>query len=126
MNDEEQVTYLERQWINAFVRSDVEALRNILADDFVFTDPYGSIRTKEEWLAELSSGDLKIESLDIDDLRVKITGNVATADVFLTIKAKSTEGGYNGQYHTVDVYEKREGRWQAVVSGAKPATASPR
>jgi len=114
---------MEEEWINAFARSDIDTLRNILADDFVFTDPYGLLKTKDEWLSELSNGDLIVESLNIDDLCITVSDNVATANAYLTIKAKSREGGYDGQFHSVDVYERRDGRWQAVVSGAQRASA---
>ncbi len=121
MTDIEEVTALERQWISAFAQRDIETLNKILADDFVFTDPNGLLKTKEQWLSELSSGELSAEFLKIEDIRVKVSGDVATVDVLLSMKAKSIEGGYDGQYHSVDIYEKRNGRWQATVSGAKSA-----
>jgi ketosteroid isomerase-like protein len=123
MTDEQEVKTLEQLWINAFIQRDITALNYILADDFVFTDPNGLLKTKDQWLSELSSGTLSVESLDIDDLRIKVSDNIATADVFLSLKAKSIEGGYDGQYHSVDVFEKRKGRWQVVVAGAKRAIA---
>jgi len=123
MTDEQEVKTLEQLWINAFIQKDTKALNYILADDFVFTDPNGLLKTKEQWLSELSSGTLSVESLDIDALRVKVSGNVATADAFVSLKARSNEGGYDGKYHSVDMFEKRQGRWQMVVAGAKRAVA---
>lgn len=126
MTDEQEVETLEQLWINAFVQKDTKALNEILADDFVFTDPNGLLKTKKQWLSELSSGVLSVESLNIDDIRVKVSGNVASAEVLLSMKAKSVEGGYDGQYHSIDMYEKRDGRWQATVSGAKHARIASR
>src|SRR4051812_37297552 len=100
MTDEQEVETLEQLWINAFIQKDIRVLKDILADDFVFTDPNGLLKTKEQWLSELSSGILSVESLNIDGLRVKVSGNVATADAILSLKAKSYEGGYDGQYHS--------------------------
>ena len=126
MTDAQEIERLERQWIEAFQQSDTITLKQILADDFVFTDPNGLLKTKEQWLSELSSGTLTVERLNIDDIQVKVSGDVASADVLLSMKAKSVEGGYDGQYHSVDMYEKRDGRWQATVSGAKHARIASR
>ena|SRR5882724_4090174 len=119
MTDEQEVEALERQWITAFGQSHIGTLNRILADGFVFTDPNGILKSKEQWLSELSSGALSVESLYIEYLSVKVSGDVATVDVYLALKAKSIEGGYDGHYHSVDMFEKREGRWQVTISGAK-------
>jgi ketosteroid isomerase-like protein len=110
---------IERDWIDAFVRSDTEALDRILADDFIFTDPAGNILTKAEWIDDMINGSLKFESIQIDDLKVRVFGDsAAVANGRTTVKAQSKEGGFNGKFCYTVMYLKRNGRWQAVAEQA--------
>ena len=117
-SDEQQVRQLEPQWIEAFLRGDTETLDRILADDFIFTDPEGKLLTKVEWIADMTSGELTFESIHIDDLQVRMYGDAAVANGRVTVKARSKEGGFNGQYCYTDMYVKRNGQWQAVAEQA--------
>jgi len=124
--DEQLVEQLERELIAAFLRGDPEALDRILADDFTFTDPHSAPLTKAQWLADLASGHLAFESIESDDLRVTIHEDTALAAGQVTMKARSAQGGYSGQYHYTDVYVKQAGRWRAILSTAFHATRPPR
>jgi ketosteroid isomerase-like protein len=120
-DDEQEVMRLERELIAAFLEGDTSALDHILADDFIFTDPHSAPLTKTEWLEDLTSGHLTFESINIDDLQVSIHGDTALANGRVTMKAKSKQGGYSGQYHYTDVYVRQEGRWRAILSTARHA-----
>ena len=117
-NDEQQVRQLEHEWIDAFVRGNTETLDRILADDFIFTDPEGRLLTKAEWIADMTSGELTFESINIDELQVRMYGDAAVANGRVTVKARTKEGGFDGQYCYTDMYVKRGGRWQAVAEQA--------
>lgn len=114
--EEQQVRELEQKLIEAFRHNDTRALERILADDFVFTDPRGASITKDLWLADLASGMFVFESVEIEDVRVRMAGDAALVTGLVTLKARSRAGGYNGQFGVIDVYMKREGRWQLALS----------
>jgi uncharacterized protein (TIGR02246 family) len=118
VSDEQQVRQLEHQWIEAFLHGDTETLDRILADDFIFTDPEGNILTKAEWIADITSGTLTFESINIDDLQVRVFGDAAVGNGRVTVKAQSKEGGFCGQYCYTDMYVRKDGRWQAVAEQA--------
>jgi ketosteroid isomerase-like protein len=120
-DDQQEVMRLERELIAAFLKGDTIALDRILADDFIFTDPHSAPLTKREWLEDLTSGHLAFESINIDDMQVSIHGDTALANGRVTMKAKSKQGGYNGQYHYTDVFVRQEGRWRAILSTARHA-----
>ena len=67
-------------------------------------------------MQELGSGDRRIESGSIDDLNVRVFGNVAV------VTGRSVlAGSYQGNRASVvqrftDVFVKRDGRWQVVAS----------
>lgn len=115
-SDEQQVRELEQNLIEAFRHNDTRALESILADDFVFTDPRGASITKDLWLEDFASGAFVFESVEIEDVRVRLAGDAALVTGLVTLKARSRAGGYNGQFGVIDVYMKREGRWQLALS----------
>ena len=117
-SDHQDVLELEYKFIDASLRSDVEALDSILAPDFVFTDPDGVNLNKGEWLDDLGAGDFKFESIDVDKVEARVKGDVATVEATLRIKARSRKAGYGGTYSAIDVYERRGGRWQLTLSSA--------
>ena len=119
--DERQVRQLEQELITAFRQNDTAALERILADDFVFTDPRGASITKDLWLEDLASGAYAFESVEIENVRVRLAGDAALVTGLVTLKARSRAGVYNGQFGVIDVYMKRQGRWQLALSTGEHA-----
>ena len=124
MDDEGQIRQLEHEWIDAFRGSDATAFERILAEDFVFTGPNGGLMTKEQWQTDLASGALAVEAINLDDLQVRLFGDTAIAYGLATVKGRSKEGRYDGQYSYLDVYARRQGRWQAVLTTVNPSAFS--
>jgi ketosteroid isomerase-like protein len=87
----------------------------ILADDWVGLGPAGSL-TKAQLLAGLKSGDLKLESETLGEMKVRVFGD--TAVVTGSDDEKSSYKGKDSSGHHVwtDVFVKRQGHWQAVAS----------
>jgi len=112
---EEQLMQTERDWTEAGLKKDAAALDKILADDWVGQGPPGTV-TKAEALADLKSGDNKLESITLGDMKVRVLGDTAIVtgsdDEKSSYKGKDT----SGHYTWTDVFAKRNGRWQAVAS----------
>ena len=53
---------------------DVEALKSMWADDYIFVNPTGQVVTKEQRLKVLGSSDTKIDSLSRDEVNIRIYG----------------------------------------------------
>lgn len=109
---------LEHSFIEACLRNDTQVLDRILADDFIFTDPNGVNLTKQEWLADLTSGDFRFETINIEEVEVSVREAVATVQASLRVRAKSKKAGYDGRYSAMDIYERRGGQWQMTLSTA--------
>ncbi len=67
---EQALQALERQWADAVVRRDAEAINRIQADDFEFTDPAGGIWTKARALDFIKAGRLQIDSFEMSEFKI--------------------------------------------------------
>jgi ketosteroid isomerase-like protein len=118
-NESEQLNELQQRLIRAWVESDRETVNAILADDWTVIDPAGRVLTKAQVLEEgFESGTRKIESGTIDEVRVRLLGEVAV----VTGRTQAV-GSYQGNTVAVklrftDVCVKRGEGWQVVASQA--------
>ena len=80
MTTNEMIKLLER-FAEAQRRSDLDALSELLTDDFKLVGPLGFVVPKHQWLEQFHSGALHIESLDWDevDIRTHAYANFAIA-----------------------------------------------
>jgi ketosteroid isomerase-like protein len=116
-SDLEEVAALERELIQAFVSGDIAVLDTILAEGFIFTDPQGPPIGKSQWMHGLETGRFRFESVEIENLDVKLFGDTALANGRIKIRA-AVNGSYNGSFHYTDVYVKHGGHWKAILSTA--------
>ena len=98
---------LARQWIDAWVRMDMEWLREHLAPDFVHVSPFGRLEGREHYLATVEPMARKsVTELTIRDV-------VATGDQAAVWFANRTPGGV---VESCDWITVAEGRITAIRS----------
>ena len=119
---EQQIKDLEKQWTDAELKQDAVALDRILADDIVEIESTGQVQTKAEDLADLKSGEFKLESLSFGDMKVRVFGNVAVVNGPYTMKGTYKGKDISHEGHFTDVFVKRQGRWQCVSTQSTPVT----
>jgi ketosteroid isomerase-like protein len=101
---------LNGHYIHSVVHSDVARFTEILADDFLCTNPDGSLIDKSQFLRQTAIP-VSFTDFDVDDLRIRVLGDVAIIHGKTRFALKDGRRG-RGQY--TDVWEKRQGRWLAV------------
>jgi ketosteroid isomerase-like protein len=115
-NKSERELFKANQEYDAAIKSnDVKTLEQIFADEFVYTTPDGEVRDKAQQLAFTRSGDLKFESAQSSDVKVRVYGK--TAVMTGRFDAKGTFKGKNidvRERYTA-VWVKQNGRWQLVA-----------
>jgi ketosteroid isomerase-like protein len=111
-----ELTRIEERLVKSWVDGDRDAVDAVLANDWSVIDMSGRVLSKAQVMKEFSSGDRRIESGSIDDLKVQVFGEfaVVTGRTALT-------GSYQGKQANVvqrftDVFAKRNGSWQAIAS----------
>ena len=70
---EQHVRQLNDEWVKAMVRADAATLERIMADDFYFTYPLEG-DDKAQFIADVTSGDLKIQHITREQLNVRVFG----------------------------------------------------
>ncbi len=121
---EQAVTQLENDLSAAFARGDAAMVEKHLAGTYIFTDPAGAMMNKAQILADLQSGDLKIESSTYDDMKVQVYGDTAVATYRSTDKGSYKGQDISGQYRWTDVLVKMDGQWKIVATQGTPIAPS--
>ena len=115
---QEAIRVLHNELVRAQVNNDVAALDRILADDHIFTNPLGGVQTTAERLAEVKSGNRKLDALDIRDIRVRVFGDTAVVTSRATLEGRRNGQEISGEFRGIDVYVRRNGQWQVVAAQA--------
>ena len=113
---QEEILRLEKEFSQAIVKNDAEAVGRFLADDWIIIDPDGGIIDRARFLGVIKSGALTHEMMESDDPRVRIYGNAAVVTAMTTTKGKFNGQVFNTQERATDVFMKQNGRWQCVLS----------
>ncbi len=109
-SDLETLLALNRDYIHAVQASDSRRFDEILADDFLCTNPDGSLVDREGFLQQTSQP-VGIAHLQAHDVQVRLMGDVAIIHARTTYRRPDGQAGA-GRY--TDVWARRQGTWLAV------------
>jgi ketosteroid isomerase-like protein len=108
--DHDTLLDLNRDYIRSVQTSDVPRFGEILADDFLCSNPDGSLVDRADFLRQ-TARPVGISNLEARDVNIRIMGD------FAIIHARTTytrpDGGVGSGRYT-DVWARRQGRWLAV------------
>jgi uncharacterized protein (TIGR02246 family) len=116
---EHDVRRMSAEWVAALVQRDIETLVRIMAPDCTFTYPLEGDGT-EQFVADVGSGDLTVESMTRDNVEVRVFGQTAVLTGVDTAKWVYKGHAIEGYYRSIQVYAERDGRWQMVAIQACP------
>ena len=116
---EQALRRLNASWIEAFLRRDTDTLDRIMASDFVFIYPLDG-DGKDRFIDDVRSGDLIVESLDRDNVDVRIYGDTAVVTSIDDAKWRYKGHQILGYYRVVNIYSRRQETWQLVSIQACP------
>ena len=119
--DEATLKKIEQELTDTIVKSDTSAFEKYLASDYLGIGPDGVTQNKSELLADIKSGTLKLESSTLSDMKVQ----VAAPDMAVVVYRSDDKGTYKGkditgQYRWLDVFVKRDGKWQIAIDQGTP------
>lgn len=116
-NVEDEVKKLEQDWAHATVKVGAAAVDQYEANDILTTDPSGWVTNKAQDKTNLSSGNLKFESMELSDMTVHVYGNTAVAAGTNNLRGTYKGEDISGKYRFTDTWVKRNGKWQVAARG---------
>jgi ketosteroid isomerase-like protein len=108
--DIDALTALNRDYIQSVQNGDVRRFDEILADDFLCSNPDGSLVDKSQFLAQ-TARPVTITGLEAQDVKVRLLGDVAIIHArtsYITADGAQRYGRYT------DAWARRNGKWLAV------------
>ncbi len=90
----------------------------IIAGDWAGLGYDGARTTKEEFLNNIKSGASKLVSFELGPLDVRVIGTAAVVQGSDTGKSSFQGKDTSGKWVWMDMFELRNGKWQAVRSQA--------
>jgi ketosteroid isomerase-like protein len=122
---EQELRRLNKDAADLQVQKDAVGAARLLADDYVFLQADGNVSNKAQNIAVLRDPAFVCQSLVTEDVKVRVYGDAAVITGRVVMRA--TYGGQDvgGEFLYTDVWVKRDGRWQTVVSQATRRPRTP-
>jgi ketosteroid isomerase-like protein len=117
-----EIGQLLERFAEAQTRSDLDALSELLTDDFKLVGPLGFVVPKQKWLEQFRSAALQIESLEWDDvdIRTHADAGFAIAIARLTQIATYADNRADGAFRVSAVAVGHGGSWHLAGAHYSP------
>lgn len=113
---EQRLTRWEEELPNMVLRHDTEAIRRLMADDFVGYDRAGRRLTQADVMAQTTSTQMEYDFLRHEDIQVRVFGKAAVATAITAVKGRYQGRETGGRFRFTHVWVERRGRWQIVAA----------
>ena len=121
----EEILALDRKRADAMVRQDIETLARLLADDLSYTHSDGRTDTKESFLSLISGSAIRYLGVDYSNQEVTDCGDaVIVRGIARMTLLRDPGGAEDYSVLFLDVWARRDGRWQTVGWQATRAISS--
>ena len=116
---EQKLRQYNQEWVDALVQGDTGTLDRLMDDGCVFSYVLDG-DDKAQFIAEIQSGELKVDTLKRDHVEVRVFGSTG-----VVIAHDEADWNYKGRhiqahYRIIQVYSERDGRWQMVAIQVSP------
>jgi ketosteroid isomerase-like protein len=113
---EEELLKLEKAFAEAIVKNDLNGIGQLVTDDWVIIDPNGEIVDRARFFEVIKSGALTHAIMESEDFRVRVYGDSALVTAVTRTKGKFMGQEFTTRERATDVFVKRDGRWQCVLT----------
>lgn len=124
-DDRSDLLALEARWNQALVDQDIATLETILADDFVFVAPDGSVTGREALLGFVANRTVIVDPFVTEEVSVRIYGDTAVVIGRFTQTIRRGEQHQTTTYRYTDVYVREGEAWRAVSAQSAIIPAAP-
>jgi hypothetical protein len=107
----------ESQWAESVSTNDTSVLVRILAEDFIWVYPDGSLMTKQQAIDDAKTGPGDYISDHLNQISIRFYGNTAVAQGSETWERKHANGNvFKGRFVWTDTWVQRHKLWQIVAA----------
>ena len=108
------ILYAQARYCQAMTDADIDTLRELVAEDMIYTHMSGKRQTREEYFADIADGSLRYFTIGIADPVIKADGKKGSITYTSILNASAY--GARGTYRMKGThdYELQEGGWIAV------------
>ena len=118
--EQEALRAIERERLRALLEADMAVAESLHADDYQLIPPTGQALSKREYLDAIASHQLYYQVLEfISPIATHVSDQMAAVRYQCQLEVHAASGAMvSGTFWHTDIYEKRDGHWQAVWSQA--------
>jgi hypothetical protein len=118
--EKEALRATERERLRALREADMAVAERLHADDYQLIPPTGETWSKREYLDLIASHQLTYLVFEpISPVAARVSDQMAAVRYRAKFEVRGASGATDsGTYWHTDIYEKRDGHWQAVWSQA--------
>ncbi|MGA9768675.1 MAG: nuclear transport factor 2 family protein [Blastocatellia bacterium] len=122
IHSEQQLRRINKEWVDALMNGDTATLSRVMDENCIFSYALDG-DDKSQFIADIESGDLKVDLLKRDNVEVCIYGSTGVLIAFDTAVWDYKGQHIQNHYRTIHVYTEREGQWQIVAIQASPISS---
>ncbi len=111
---EKQVATLSKQYREAAIKGDTEAMDALLSDDWVVIGPDGNLVSKAQDIRNFKDGSVAFEAMDPSEVKVRVYGDAAVVTSRLHAKLKMKGEKIDNHVRVSEFYAKQGGKWRCV------------
>lgn len=115
MNVADDPLTAERRFFDALLEANSASLEALLAEDFILVDVMGGSEiTKAALLEAIGSGQLKFESIERLEQRLRKYGELAVTVGVTRMRGRFAESPFAAHSRYTHVFSRSDGRWRMV------------
>jgi ketosteroid isomerase-like protein len=119
---EEELLKVEKGFVDAIAKNDLEAIERFVTDDWIIINADGGIIDRERFLGVIKSGALTHEMMESEGIRVRVYGDSAVVSALTRSKGKFMGQEFTTHERSTDVFVKRDGQWRCVLTQLTAST----
>jgi ketosteroid isomerase-like protein len=112
-SEEAELVQVENEWCDAAIHRDAKRLEAIFADDISWLEDVG-YRNKAEVMHRYMV-EIQEHMWELRDVRIRVIGTVGIVSSHIHVKKTTADKLTESDHTSIDVFEKRAGRWQLVA-----------
>jgi ketosteroid isomerase-like protein len=116
LHTESAVIKALHQACKAYERGDIEAMTELLTDDFTLTNSTGVVTTRADDIELIRKGAVRYEVFENKDMKARLHGDAAIVTGRTILKGPSGLNSFDAEFQFTDTLVIQDGRWKVASS----------